>query len=224
MMNLNAMKKAELINLINDQSQMIEALQSQNEALKRKLQSIKMATNDFIAEMTEIYTGNTNPVEVVEAVIDADTAKATTKAKDTIKDTKKHAPRNPEKNMEKTPRDNDEEVPDDKPEKPQTYQEGIDAWKIKKYGSIEVADRVDKMIPKARIAIREEAKKTRKYIPRDQYKTALYEKAFEMVKAEMEKEKAAKAKTKATKRTTKGATTTKGRATTKATKGTKKTA
>ena len=85
----------------------------------------------------------------------------------------------------------DDMKPDNKAGK--TYKEGLDEYKIKKYGSIEVADRVQAMTKVIAKEWREEARKTGKFVvARSEYKTKLYETAFDRVKEEMKKEEEVK--------------------------------
>lgn len=94
--------------------------------------------------------------------------------------------------------------------KPTTRQEGIDAYKIQKYGSLERAAKVAEMTKVIAEEWREEAKKTGKLVvARNEYKTKLFETAYERVlKEEADAKKSASktvkksSTTKTTKKTT----------------------
>ena len=99
----------------------------------------------------------------------------------------------------------DAEVQKDEVKK--TRQDGINEWLIKKYGDLETAAEVQAMTKVIADEWREEARRTGKFVvKKSEYKTKLYETAYERVLAEREAAKAA------TKKTTRGRKTTKGQA------------
>jgi len=104
----------------------------------------------------------------------------------------------------------------------------VPAWRIKKYGSIEMVDKVDAMAKVVAEEWAEEARKTGKFVvKKSEYKTKLYEEAEERVsKAEKKaSEKAKKVSTKkAASKTVKKSSTTKTTKKTTAKANTKKSA
>ena len=175
-MNLNTMKKADLINMIKSQEEIIKALTNENNELKNALVEIKVATKTFISHMNGVY--------VTDAVKTATTTNITNSADDVkVEEERKEAPK-PEEVASKPEEHEENPKPVNK-----TYREGLDDWKIKKYGSIEIANRVQAMTKVVAAEWREEAKKTGKYVvAKKDYKNKLYEVAYDRVKKEMEEE------------------------------------
>ena len=109
-------------------------------------------------------------------------------------ETKKSAPKKPATTQKKA---------EEKESKPTTRQEGINAYKIQKYGSLEMAAKVQEMTAVIAEEWREEAKKTGKFVvAKSEYKTKLYETAYERV-LEVEAAKKKADANKSTKKTTK---------------------
>lgn len=121
-----------------------------------------------------------------------------------IKEDKKAAPRKPastQKEAEKMILEKENKVAEPTP-KP-TYADAIEAWKVKKYGSIATANKVQEMTKVVAAEWAAKARETGKYVvPRKQYKDKLYEEAYRRVKeaedqeAEIKKETPKKAPTK----------------------------
>lgn len=201
MKNINTMKKAELIELINSQKKVIEGLTAENKELKNALAELKDGIKSFATTVNTIYKNDTVRVATSTITSDNITASDNKAAVKTMNKGKKEAPEKPDeanesgatKNEEPAEEidNNDDMKPDNKAAK--TYKEGLDEYKIKKYGSIEIADRVQAMTKVIAEEWREKARKTGKLpVARNEYKTKLYDTAFERVKEEMKKEEEAK--------------------------------
>ena len=204
-MNYTTMKKADLIALIEEKDRELRVAELKIEGLGQALKAVKATMKKFCGGMNDIFTA-----EIVKnATAEVKPEKVTEEQQQNNADTVKNAPK-VEKAVEA---EINNPEPENTEEPPKTRKNGINAWKIAKYGSEERADRVQAMTKVVAEDWRNQWIATgKRVVARSEYKAKLYEEAERRVAAEEKAEAEAKAKA-ATKGTQKTATKgTRGRA------------